>query len=655
MSKIKILSEDTVNKIAAGEVIEKPSSVVKELLENSIDAKAKNIFISLEHAGKNLIAISDDGIGMEKEDLLLSLIRHATSKLDESNIYNINNLGFRGEALPSIASVSKLTIISRYKDNKLGYKLSSIGGQNNEIEAFASNIGTKVEVRDLFFSIPVRLKFLRSNRTELSNILAVIKKLALSHPQINFEILHEKKQILSLKNPYNLTTEEVLKSRILNILGKDFINNSALVDYEYPDIKIFGYVSLATFNRSSNEDQFIFLNNRPIKDKFLSIALKIAYQDILMKERYPVIVLFLTMKNGLFDINVHPNKAEVKFLDPLQVRSHVIQALKKALKGNNRTSTTLSDKAVDYMKKNSDSHSLHVQTNTASLLNSENIKLNEVPKEYFNNYSNSPKVAQLELELESKKKAITLEDDHIPKIIKPLKYKAEKIEAKKFLAQENFYSRILPTTRTDNETILKYQQNVYPLGAAKTQINDSYIISQTEQELLIIDQHAADERICYEKIKKQFAQNLLLSQALLIPRIVNFANTKHVDILENYKENLQKLALEIEKIEEDKIKIIAIPSILSQKKINLENLITDIAYSISDLGEDNILNNLIDQMIKTYACHYSIRANRKLSILEMNELLREMEKTNFSAQCNHGRPTYIKLTIKEIEKLFNRT
>ncbi len=665
MNKIKILSSETVSKISAGEVIERPSSVVKELIENSIDANAKNISIYLEKFGKNLISVSDDGIGMEKNDLEVAVLRHATSKLNEENIYDINNLGFRGEALYSIASVSKLSIVSRHIDNNLGYKLSLIGGKNKTIEALASNVGTKIEVRDLFFSIPVRLKFLRSDRAELNSILSIVKKLSLSHPHINFELHNSNKVLFTLKSPKDMSYDQALKQRVLKLLGKDFIKNSVFVNYEYQKIKIYGYISLATFHRVSSEDQFIFLNNRPIKDKLLSIALKISYQDILIKDKHPVVVLFIKMNNTLFDVNVHPNKIEVKFLDPIFIRSNFIQAIKKALQENNRTSSTISDQAIKYMqnslyKDKDDKDFVHLSESICKIHKHETSSTADINNSSFVEQRNNNFGIQKDFlpDDTSLNKSFVHNSQNFLKLEKEFQNTKNPIDrnfsSQKFSTQNNFYSKILPTARTEhsNQNIKNFID--YPMGSAKTQINDSYIISQTNEALIIIDQHAADERIVYEKIKNQLSDNQLLEQKLLIPEIVEFADNKYVDLLIDQQEHLSKLALKIESITSTKVQVNAIPAILSQRKINIQDLVRDIAYSLCDEKEDNILSNLLEKIFKTYACHYSIRANKKLSILEMNELLRAIEKTKFSAQCNHGRPTYIKLTIKEIEKLFNR-
>ncbi|MFP3035007.1 MAG: DNA mismatch repair endonuclease MutL, partial [Candidatus Tisiphia sp.] len=362
--KIKLLSDSTINRIAAGEVIERPASVVKELVENAIDAASTRIDISLQQAGKNLIIISDDGIGMSEEDLKIAVERHTTSKLDESDLQNIHTFGFRGEALPSIGSVSKMLITSKARGADRAYHIQSSGGHNKEIKPTIHNEGTKIEIRDLFFATPARLKFLRSDKTELAASVDVIKKIALAHPKISINLSHDGKNIIKVKGQDG-NFDDLLKQRIIDILGYDFIENSVHINLQRPEISVYGFTSIPTFNRASAEDQFLFVNNRPVKDKLLQIALRLAYQDYLARDRHPVSVLFLQIDPHMVDVNVHPAKTEVKFHDPSTIRGLLISSIKDALATRSHmVSTNIATTALGLFRNTATTNSF-VKTNKA--------------------------------------------------------------------------------------------------------------------------------------------------------------------------------------------------------------------------------------------------------------------------------------------------
>lgn len=347
---IKFLSESTINRIAAGEVIERPASVVKELVENAVDAGSTKIDIILERAGKNLIIISDDGIGMTDKELEIAVERHTTSKLDESDFLNIHTFGFRGEALPSIAAISKMLITSKKQEADKAFQIKLIGGNEKQVTVSVHNEGTKIEIRDLFFATPARLKFLRSDKTELAATVDVVKKIALAHPEISFSLTHDGKNLLKLKGQ-NKDAESNLRQRIIDVIGDDFIKNAAYIDFKTPDFSIRGYTSIPTYNRASSEDQFLFINNRAVKDKLLQVALRVAYQDYLARDRYPLCVIFLQIDPQLVDVNVHPAKAEVRFHDPNYVRNLLIEAIKNALTNKSHvTSTTIASDALELFK-----------------------------------------------------------------------------------------------------------------------------------------------------------------------------------------------------------------------------------------------------------------------------------------------------------------
>lgn len=608
---IKFLSDSTINRIAAGEVIERPASVVKELVENAIDAGSTKIDIILERAGKNLIIISDDGVGMTDKELEIAVERHTTSKLDESDFLNIHTFGFRGEALPSIAAISKMLITSKKRDNQKAFQIKLIGGDEKQIAPAIHNEGTKIEIRDLFFATPARLKFLRTDKTELAATVDVVKKIALAHPEISFSLTHDGKSLLKLKGQ-NKDAESNLKQRIIDVIGEDFIKNASYIDFKSPDFSIYGYTSIPTYNRASSEDQFLFINNRPVKDKLLQVALRVAYQDYMPRDRYPLCAIFLQIDPQLVDVNVHPTKAEVRFHDPNYVRNLLIDSIKNALSNKSHiASTTIASSAIELFK--------NPFVNKEPAI-SKPLNVNSKPSEY--RPAISPTVPKY------------TPNNTCQKLIDTLPHAKIEQEVEQ---------------RIQNES---QKSSQYRLGAAKAQLHTTYIISQTEDSIVITDQHAAHERLGYEKIKNYIKDEELIKQRLLIPEIVELPDEKRADILYENKDKLSKLGLSLEKFGEKSIIVTEIPNILGD--INVQKLIQDLADHLAECGENIALTELIEHVTETYACHYSIRAGQKLSGDEMNALLRQIEDTPFSGQCNHGRPTYIELKLKDIERLFGR-
>ncbi|HJD65021.1 MAG TPA: DNA mismatch repair endonuclease MutL [Rickettsia endosymbiont of Diachasma alloeum] len=609
---IKLLSDSTINRIAAGEVIERPASVVKELVENAVDAGSTKIDIILERAGKNLIIISDDGVGMTDKELEIAVERHTTSKLDESDFLNIHTFGFRGEALPSIAAISKMLITSKKRDDQKAFQIKLIGGDEKQITASIHNEGTKIEIRDLFFATPARLKFLRTDKTELAATVDIVKKMALAHPEISFSLTHDGKTLLKLKGQ-NKDAENNLKQRIIDVIGEDFIKNASYIDFKSPDFSIYGYTSIPTYNRASSEDQFLFINNRPVKDKLLQVALRVAYQDYMPRDRYPLCAIFLQIDPQLVDVNVHPAKAEVRFHDPNYVRNLLIDSIKNALSNKSHiASTTIAASAIELFK--------NPFVNKEPSVSSKPLNVNSKSSEYRPAVSHAiPKYTP---------------NNSCQKLIDTLPHAKIEQEVEK---------------RIQNE---QQKPSQYRLGAAKAQLHTTYIISQTEDSIVVTDQHAAHERLGYEKIKNYIKNEELIKQRLLIPEIVELPDEKRADILYENKDKLSKLGLSLEKFGEKSIIVTEIPNILGD--INVQKLIQDLADHLAECGENIALTELIEHVTETYACHYSIRAGRKLSGDEMNALLRQMEDTPFSGQCNHGRPTYIELKLKDIERLFGR-
>lgn len=674
--KIKLLSDSTINRIAAGEVIERPASVVKELVENAIDAASTKIDISLQQAGKNLIIISDDGIGMSEEDLKIAVERHTTSKLDESDLQNIHTFGFRGEALPSIGSVSKMLITSKARGADRAYHIQLSGGHNKDIKPTIHNEGTKIEIRDLFFATPARLKFLRSDKTELAASVDVIKKIALAHPKISINLSHDSKIIIKVKGQDG-NFDDLLKQRIIDILGYDFIENSVHINLQRPEISVYGFTSLPTFNRASAEDQFLFVNNRPVKDKLLQVALRLAYQDYLARDRHPVSVLFLQIDPHMVDVNVHPAKTEVRFHDPITIRGLLISSIKDALATRSHmVSTNIATTALGLFRNTNTTNNNFVKTNKAVQKNptsssnkvypdglsiSDNISTYKAQNLTIPRHNDSSNVQQQLIKTDPHAKVEVLEDDILDLDCnnKPLvKFTSTRESAgglkpypSSSTANSVTDSSLAPLPKLPAEVELCKKSNV-ALGAARAQLHSTYIISQTADSIIIVDQHAAHERLGYEKIKQMISNNGLIKQRLLMPEIVELPDVKRADLLYNKKDDLSKLGLSLEKFGERSIIVSETPSLLGNTDIN--QLTQDLADNLSDLGENISLIQLIEHVIETYACHYAIRAGRKLSSEEMNELLRQMEKTPFSGQCNHGRPTYIELKLKDIERLFGR-
>lgn len=614
MSQIKRLSETTINRIAAGEVVERPASVVKELIENSVDAGANSIEIILEQSGKNLIQISDNGHGISKADLPLAIERHTTSKLSEDDIMNITSFGFRGEALPSIASVSRMKITSRKQNESEASSIQVEGGKVGEISSAQISEGTRIEIRDLFYATPARLKFLRTDRTELTAIIDVVKRMALSYPNVEFSLHHNDKNIIKYAR------ESDLKNRINKVLGEEFIRNSMEISCQRDNIKIDGFASLPTYNKATSEDQFLFINNRPVKDKVLNSAMRVAYQDFLASGRFPVAVIFIEADPHFVDVNVHPAKTEVRFKDVSLIRGTLISAIKNALfRDGKKVSDTLS----------------------TMTLNSFQPPATQYAPQYSNQKAASP------VAVETKTKPFAL----------PRHLTAGAESNNQYI--QNLTQAVLnapPEIRDRQQEITEdYSSEIesYPLGGAIAQIDSTYVISQTHDSIIITDQHAAHERLTYEKLKNDIAKNEIATQRLLMPEIVELPDENRANLLKEKSSELAKLGLVFEIFSETSIVVSEIPLVIADS--NIGKLVNDIADNLLEYGEDLSLSKATEEILETYACHHSIRSGRKLSIQEMNHLLREMESTDCSAQCNHGRPTYITLKLKDIEKLFGRT
>ena len=616
MPKIRTLPDYLINQIAAGEVVERPFAVVKELVENSIDANSHDITIHIRDGGKKLIQISDDGHGMPKDDIILAIQRHATSKLPDDKLHLVNSYGFRGEALPSIASVSRMNIISNIEHQDHGWSLFIEGGDIGEIIPDNHTKGTKITVRDLFFAVPARLKFLRTARSEIVAINDVITRLALANPHISFQLYDDDR----LKYHYHAidnNAHDSKKQRITQVLGKEFSNNIIAVDYQASDYSIRGYIGLPTHNRANATQQYYFVNQRPVKDKLLIAALRAAYGDVIPNGRHGVCVLWIDCDGLLVDVNAHPAKTEIRFRDYQQMRQLLIHAVNRALSdisGNLKAG----------------------QTSTGQLANNF--------MQYAQNYVNSTSKQHYDLR-ESKK---------------PYDYHSSQPSQQNMATAQQMQAPISDSLLTDNmppnagnlaSTQSVQENHHYPLGAALAQIHFNYILAQNDKGLVIIDQHAAHERIVYEHIKTQLSQHgQVKRQMLLLPESV-YVNKDDGHLLMQQQEKLAKLGLMME-YRNDNIIITETPALLGN--IAITPLIMDMIDCLRDYGNDDILHDRLFYICATMACHGSIRSGRKLNIDEMNALLREMEACPYSAQCNHGRPAYIEISKSQIETLFER-
>ncbi|WPX96877.1 DNA mismatch repair endonuclease MutL [Candidatus Bandiella euplotis] len=630
---IRVLSINTINKIAAGEVIDRPLSIVKELTENSIDAQSSEISIEINRGGRNFISVIDNGIGIGREELEIALERHATSKLNEDDINNIQFLGFRGEALPSIASVSKMKIISKARGANDAWEINVSGGQKSQIKPASQLTGTRIEIRDLFFTTPARLKFLKSEASETSACIELVNKLALSREDISFRLIANEKKIIETKSQIGSILE--LTSRIEDILGKTFIENTVKFSHECDEIKVYGYVSIPTFNSATSVNQHVFINKRIVRDKVLSIAIRAAYRNLIPHNRFPQVAIYLDIDPQFVDVNVHPTKAEVRFRDEQKVKSIIIDAIRSAITASNlRSSTEVADNAIKLFK-----------PETAFNTNQEIIKQTGFTDLIRNHEAALGKEALYKKNPNDHQKAS--EKNHEAKYISDF-------VAKKML-QNNVTHNSKLAAETDKSPDVELQNTVddteYPLGFAKCQIDKTYIVAEKSDGLILVDQHAAHERITLERIKQQLKEGNIASQMLLIPEVVDLGQVMTERIVEK-KQELERFGVSIERNGISQVLVRQVPAIL--QGLNVSAFITVIAENIYLFDDMDLIQDKIDEVWGNIACHSSIRAGRVLNLEEMNGLLREIEQTPLSSQCNHGRPTFIRLDLKDIRKIFER-
>jgi DNA mismatch repair protein MutL len=605
---IKQLDETVINKIAAGEVVERPASAVKELIENSIDAGCSDITIEVSDGGKTLIRVIDDGLGMSDIDLPIALRRHATSKLPNDNLLNINSFGFRGEALPSLGAVGRLRIIS-HNDGNGAHEINVNGGKISDIKPAARTLGTTIELRDLFYATPARLKFLRSTKSELKAITDTVKGLSISTPNVAFTLIDKtggkSRKILQVQKEKDISLASI-KNRLSRVLGQDFSKNSISIDVTREDVNLTGYVCLPTYARASNAMQYFFVNSRQVRDKQLIGALRAAYSDFMPRDRFPAAAIYINCRPDFVDVNVHPGKSEVRFRDPQGIRSLIVTGIRQviAIEGH-RSSSTLSTAAFGAMRE---------QTHQMPSANNEQVTKNSQNMDYNGN-----------------KRFFTRD-------VEPAFQETWKPSARDF------------QTKDEHANFIEEFES-FPLGAPIAQFGENYIISQNEDGIVIIDQHAAHERLVYEKLKEQAKDNKIEVQALLVPEILEFSEPEILVLME-YKDNLSRYGLKINQFGINSIAVQEIPAILNSE--NIKKLIFDILDELTDLENSDTLEKKINAVLSRIACHGSIRSGRMLRTEEMNSLLREMENTPNSGQCNHGRPTHISIRMSDIERLFGR-
>ena len=593
---IRKLPPEVVNRIAAGEVIERPAAVVKELVENALDARARRIEVIFRDGGRTLIEVADDGVGMGREELALAVERHATSKLADDDLVRISTLGFRGEALAAIGAAARLSIVSRPAGAPEAWEMRVEGGVKSGPRPAARAPGTTVSVRDLFFATPARLKFLRSARAEAMAALAIFRRLALAHANVAMSFVTEQRRVIDLP-------AQTREQRIAAILGREFVANAFPFEAERAAFRVSGLASLPTFSRGQADMQFVFVNGRPVQDRQLSGALRAAYRDVLAAGRYPLLVLDIECAPELVDVNVHPAKREVRFRDANLVKGLIISALRAGLDAHaRRTAGTLSG-AVRKLAGGSAAPSA------------------------------PPPVARGD----GAQRAMALAMQ--APLTEPVAAPSAGLEE----ARAEASTPDMPTQAAPFPDL--------PLGVAKAQLNATYIVAETADGLVIVDQHAAHERLVYERLKRQKTTQGVVRQALLVPEVVALDAVSRQALLDAAEE-LAGLGLVVEGFGEDAVAVREIPAILAGADI--ARLVRDVAADLAADGMPLSLSEKIDHVLATFACHHSVRAGRRLSVEEMNALLRAMEATPRSGQCNHGRPTWVKLSWADVEKLFGR-
>ncbi len=601
------LPPHTVNRIAAGEVVERPASAVKELVENALDAGASSVEVQVEGGGLTRILVADDGSGLGPEELPLAVERHATSKLSpddagEYDLLNIFTLGFRGEALPSIGSVARLSISSRAKGSSDAHVILVEGGEVAAVapSAFPGPHGARVEVRDLFYATPARLKFMKSERSEALAIAEEIKRQAMAHEDVSFSLDIDGRRTLRL--PAETKGPDGRLARLSAIMGREFSDNALAIDYTRDGVRLSGFAGLPTYNRGNSAHQYLFVNGRPVRDRLLQGALRGAYADFLARDRHPLVALYLELDAGQVDVNVHPAKAEVRFRDPTLVRGLIVGGLRHTLAGaGHRAATTVADNALAHLRPGyGGPHQPSSQGFSAWRIGGWQA-------------ADLPGLTEVSARSEPLPYSLGMSEPSAPSVV--------------------------------------FDPVDFPLGAARAQVHETYIVAQTRDGVVIVDQHAAHERLVYEQMKAQMEQGGVSRQVLLLPEVVEL-DPAEAERVAAKADELAVLGLMIEAFGPGAILVRETPALLGETDVS--GLIRDIADDLAENGQALALRERLQEVCSTMACHGSVRAGRRLSAPEMNALLRQMEATPHSGQCNHGRPTYVELKLADIERLFGR-
>jgi len=607
---IALLPSHLADQIAAGEVVERPASVVKELLENALDSGATQIDIQIEEGGEKLISVTDNGAGIRQSQLMLAVSRHATSKIHTAqDLAAVSTLGFRGEALASISSVSRLTLTSKFQGENAAWQLSGEGeGRWSEPTPTAHPQGTQVEVKDLFFNTPARKKFLRAARTEFMHIDQLVKRVMLSRPEISMKLMHNQKVVRQVHAAHD---EAALKQRLKQLMGTPFVDQSLELNFEAQDIQLSGWVGQATFNRSQTDMQYLFVNGRIVRDRLLSYAVKQAYADVLYHGRHPAYLLFLEIPHELVDVNVHPAKYEVRFANGRWVYDFLRRSVREAVTQPVGIASNHNNAALT--PSNNFPSGRSVESNNLSSQTSQSAMQFQMPSSSMSRAGVSESVPYYAMEPDTQ--ALASIKNHLH-------------------GEESNQQGGTPT-----------------LGYAKAQIHGVFILAENEKGLVLVDMHAAHERIVYERMKHQWQQDRLISQPLLVPIVVSLESSQ-VQVWETYQEEFQKLGFEAEAFGPEQLKLTMVPSLLA--KSDIPRLINDMIADLAVAGQTQLVDEKINAILSTMACHGSVRANRHLTLDEMNALLRDMEATESSAQCNHGRPTWVQLSMEQLDGLFMR-
>jgi DNA mismatch repair protein MutL len=590
LARIQTLPSHLINQIAAGEVVERPASVVKELVENSLDAGAGSITVEVDAGGTRLIRVSDDGLGIDRDELASALSRHATSKIGSlEDLENIASLGFRGEALPSIASVSRLSIASRRQDADRAWKLQA--RETAEPVPDPLQQGTRVEVLELFYNVPARKKFLRTEQTEYKHIESLFKSLALSNPAVAFRLSHNQKTVYQLPSVQSAADHH---QRLASLCGRSFADSLVEIDVAVDDLRLQGWVALPTFNRSQADMQYFYVNHRLVRDKLVSHAVRQAYQDVLFHGRHPAYVLSLTANPREVDVNVHPQKHEVRFRNSRAVHDFLFRSLHQAL-GEVQPERQLESPAFS-------------------------LERHDVPDA-------APSQAGLGLRG-------AVGGDRSGRVREQLESYAALLDS------------AAAQTQTDDQ-----EDEIPPLGFAVAQLKGIYILAENRDGLVVVDMHAAHERIVYERMKRNAADEKVIAQPLLVPLNFNVSRAEG-DLVEEQEETFRHLGFEVERLGPEQVRLRAVPALL--RNADSEQLLRDVLADIAEYGRSDRIGEFHNEMLSTMACHASVRANRQLTLAEMNALLRDIEQTERSGQCNHGRPTWKQLSLAQLDRFFLR-